>query len=80
MIARERISIGSQMEFISRAIRERGPMEFVELCGSLSRPFIIATFLAVLELLRQRRIDFEQSEPSAPLRLLPFTPSEIHAN
>ncbi len=79
-IVRERFSIARQMEYVSRVVRERGPIEFAELCASFDRPGIIATFLAVLELIRQSRLGFEQPEPTAPLRLLPFVALETHAN
>jgi segregation and condensation protein A len=79
-IVRERFSIARQMEYVSRVVRERGAVEFTELCARLDRPGIIATFLAVLELIRQCRLGYEQSEPNEPLRLLPFTPLAFHAN
>jgi segregation and condensation protein A len=79
-IVRERFSIARQMEFVTRTVRERGPVEFGALCRDLDRGAIIATFLAVLELIRQRRLAYEQTTSDEPLRLLPFTPEEIHAN
>ena len=79
-IVRERFSIARQMEYVVRVVRERGAVEFAELCAAFDRPGIIATFLAVLELIRQSRLAYEQPEPSQPLRLLPFTPLEMHAN
>ena len=79
-IARERFSIARQMEFVSRTVRERGTIDFVELCRGFDRSGIIATFLAILELIRQRRLDFVQAEPRESLRLLPLEPVGIHAN
>jgi segregation and condensation protein A len=79
-IVRERFSIAHQMEFVTRAVRERGAVDFGALCRDLDRSAIIATFLGILELIRQRRLAFEQSTPEGPLRLLPFTPEEMHAN
>jgi segregation and condensation protein A len=79
-IARERFSIARQMEFVARVVREGGPVEFVFLCRDFDRGGVIATFLAILELIRQRRLAFEQSTPDEPLRLLPFEPVEVHAN
>ncbi|MBD5633767.1 MAG: segregation/condensation protein A, partial [Candidatus Eremiobacteraeota bacterium] len=35
----------------------------------LDRGGIIATFLAILELIRQRRLDYDQVTPDAPLEL-----------
>jgi segregation and condensation protein A len=79
-IARERFSIARQMEFVVRVVREGGPVEFISLCRDLDRGGVIATFLAILELIRQRRLAFEQSTPDDALRLLPFIPEELHAN
>ena len=79
-IVRERFSIARQMEYVARVVRERGPVEFAELCAKFDRPGIIATFLAVLELIRQSRLAYEQPDPTEPLRLLPFVALETHAN
>ncbi len=79
-ITRERFSVAYQMNYITRALRERGPLDFAELCRELDLGGIIATFLAILELIRQRRLDYEQSTPAQPLRLLPFTPVEACEN
>jgi chromatin segregation and condensation protein Rec8/ScpA/Scc1 (kleisin family) len=68
------------MEFVSRAVREHGTIDFAELCRGFDRGGIIATFLAILELIRQRRLDFVQESPAESLRLLPLEPIGIHAN
>jgi len=36
--------------------------------------------LAILELIRQRRLAYDQPAPDEPLRLLPFRPVDVHAN
>lgn len=79
-IARDRFSIARQMQFIVRVIRDRGAIEFVDLCRDLDRGGVIATFLAILELIRQHRLSCEQPAPDEPLRLLPFSPVEISEN
>ncbi len=79
-IARDRFSMARQMEYVTRVVRERGDVEFAELCRNLDRSGIIATFLAILELIRQHRLEYEQAAPADPLRLLPFTPLAVHAN
>lgn len=79
-IARERFSIARQMDFALRVVHERGAVEFVELCREMSRPGVIATFLAILELIRQRRLAYDQPSARDALRLLPFTPLDVHAN
>ncbi len=79
-ITRERFSIARQMEFVARVVRERGGVEFVALCSDFDRGGVIATFLAVLELIRQRRLAYAQPTPGDPLLLLPFQPLAVHAN
>jgi segregation and condensation protein A len=79
-ITRERFSIARQMEFVARVVREQGSVEFVLLCRDFDRGGVIATFLAILELIRQRRLAYEQATPEEPLRLLPFELMEVHAN
>jgi segregation and condensation protein A len=79
-IARERFSIARQMEFVARVVSERGRVEFVLLCRDFDRGGVIATFLAILELIRQRRLAYEQPSPEDPLLLLPFEPLDVHAN
>jgi segregation and condensation protein A len=79
-IARERFSIARQMEFVVRVVRERGSVEFTSLCRDFDRGGVIATFLAILELIRQRRLGFDQPTPEEPLRLLPFVPAEAALN
>jgi segregation and condensation protein A len=79
-ITRERFSIARQMDVVARVVRERGRVEFGRLCEEYDRGGVIATFLAILELIRQRRLAFEQTAPHAPLTLLPFTNEALHAN
>ncbi len=79
-LARDRFSMARQMEIVQRAVRERGYVEFFDLCRDYDRSGIIATFLAILELIRQRRLAYEQPAPDEPLRLLPFRPLDVHAN
>ncbi|PZR57491.1 MAG: hypothetical protein DLM50_05825 [Candidatus Meridianibacter frigidus] len=61
-IARERISLIAQMDYIMRKVREAGEVYFSALCHELGRESIIVTFLAILELIRRRRVGFEQPD------------------
>ena len=79
-ITRERFSIARQMDYVTRVVREVGSVEFRIICRDLDRGAIIATFLAILELIRQRRLGYAQDAPEDPLRLLPFQPLETYAN
>ena len=74
-IARDRISLLASMDYITRAIKERGEVYFSQLCGELgmTRDVIIVTFLAILELIRRHRIRFEQTEPFDDIRLFAKT-------
>lgn len=74
-ITRERFSIARQMEFVVRSVRESGRIDFSELCRDLDRGGVIATFLAILELIRQHRVDFEQDAPGDQLLL--FAPAAL---
>lgn len=71
-IARERVSLLAQMDYIMKAIREKGEVLFSALCHELGRESIIVTFLAILELIRRRRVSFEQPEAFDDIRLIPI--------
>jgi segregation and condensation protein A len=73
-IAGERISLIASMDYITRRIKERGEAYFSELCAELgmTRDVIVVTFLAILELIRRRRIAFEQPEAFDDIRLFPI--------
>ena len=72
-IARERVSLLAQMDYIMKVVREKGEVFFSALCHELGRESIIVTFLAILELIRRRRVEFEQPEAFDDIRLFPFT-------
>jgi segregation and condensation protein A len=70
-IARERISLLASMDYIMRRIKEAGEVYFSQLCNELgmTRDVVIVTFLAILELIRRRRIRFEQPEAFDDIRI-----------
>jgi segregation and condensation protein A len=76
-IARERVSLLASMDYIMRRIKERGEVTFSALCGELgmSREVIIVTFLAILELIRRRRLGFEQPQAFDDIRLFAVKPA-----
>ncbi len=76
-IARERVSLIAQMDYITRQIKERGEVLFSALCHELgmTREVVIVTFLAVLELIRRHRIGYEQPELFDDIRLFPISAS-----
>ena len=61
-IARERLSLMASMDYIMRRVREQGETHFSGLCHELGmgRESIIVTFLAILELIRRRRVGYDQ--------------------
>ena len=68
-IARERVSLLAQMDYIMRKIREQGEVMFSALCHELGRESVIVTFLAILELIRRNRVGFDQPENFEDIRL-----------
>lgn len=76
-IARERVSLLASMDYITRRIKEYGEVTFSSLCHELgmTREVVIVTFLAVLELIRRHRIDFDQPELFDDIRLFAYTAS-----
>lgn len=77
-IARERVSLLAQMDYIMKKIREEGEVLFSALCHELGhgRESIIITFLAILELIRRHRVEFEQPELFDDIRIFPVTASQ----
>jgi len=61
-ILRERVSLMASMDYIVRRLKEGEEVWFSALCHELgmTREVVIVTFLAILELVRRRRIRFEQ--------------------
>jgi len=74
-IVRERVSLIAQMDYISRKVKEQGQVSFFALCRELgmTRDVIIVTFLAILELVRRHRVDFQQPDHDDDIRLFPIS-------
>lgn len=72
-IARERVSLIATMDYIVKRIKDSGEAYFSHLCRELGMTpdVIVVTFLAILELVRRRRIGFEQPEAFDDIRLFP---------
>jgi segregation and condensation protein A len=79
-LARERVSLVTQMQYVVRVINTAGATDFATLCRDLTRPLVIATFLAVLELIRQERIGFSQEDLAGGLRLFPAAAVALSVN
>ncbi|HXM07673.1 MAG TPA: segregation/condensation protein A, partial [Candidatus Acidoferrum sp.] len=69
----------AQMDFISRKVKDTGSVSFFALCHELgmTREVIIVTFLAILELVRRHRVEFEQADIDDDIRLFPFSHSAV---
>jgi segregation and condensation protein A len=78
-VVRERVSLLAQMDFISRKVKDSGSVSFFALCHELgmTREVIIVTFLAILELVRRHRVEFEQADIDDDIRLFPFSHSAV---
>jgi segregation and condensation protein A len=67
-IGRQELSVREHMSRILKALQERGRALFTELFPVDSgRPEMVVTFLALLELTRERLVDLTQTEPFAPI-------------
>jgi len=71
-VVRERVSVLMQMEAVMRRIRAQGTVLFSELCAQADRETVIVTFLAILELIRRRRIAYDQPHPFDDIVLTAF--------
>ncbi|MGD0968328.1 MAG: segregation/condensation protein A [Candidatus Aquilonibacter sp.] len=78
-VVRERVSLLAQMDFISRKVKDTGSVSFFALCHELgmTREVIIVTFLAILELVRRHRVEFEQADIDDDIRLFPFSHAAV---
>jgi segregation and condensation protein A len=60
VLKREAFSVVVKMNYVLRLIRERATLTFSELVAGCATLEIVVTFLAVLELVRARKIRYEQ--------------------
>ena len=67
-IGRQELSVRERMSHILKLLREGGRLLFVELFDPREgRSALVVTFLAVLELTRERLVDIVQNAPFAPI-------------
>ncbi|MDD3529867.1 MAG: ScpA family protein, partial [Gallionellaceae bacterium] len=67
-IGRQELSVREHMSRILKELREKGRSLFTDLFpADAGRPELVVTFLALLELTRERLIDIMQTEPFAPI-------------
>ena len=67
-VSREELSVREQMSLVLRRLRERRVLEFLELFDpTRGVAVLVVSFLAVLELARERLIEITQAESFAPI-------------
>lgn len=59
-VAKEEVTIEKTMEYVLRILRERGRINFIEFFPYQDKEQIVTTFLAILELMKRRKIIVEQ--------------------
>ena len=76
-ISREQLSVREHMSIVLRKLQGRRFVEFHELFDPLrGMPLLVVTFIAMLELSRERLLEVTQAEAFAPIYLrLAFTPN-----
>ncbi len=69
-LAADRVSVKDRMNTIIAVLEEKGSITFTELFGEVpEKSFLIATFLAVLELMKMNLVQVVQSTQSGVIRL-----------
>ncbi len=73
-ITQDEVSVEEQMEHVRNQLRENGNMLLDEIFdkGSKTKMVLIATFLALLELIRLREVAAQQTERFGEIRLFPL--------
>lgn len=73
-IVAEKIALQAVIDYVVRAVKERGEILFSSVCRELgaTREIVIVSFLAILELIRRRRVAFEQPKAFDDIRLFPI--------
>jgi segregation and condensation protein A len=67
-IGRQELSVREHMSRILRHLKESGHAQFEDLFSlEAGKAELLVTFLALLELVRERLIDLVQNEPFAPI-------------
>jgi segregation and condensation protein A len=71
-LAEEKVTIAERMEELETVLRERGRVSLGELIPDRRRrEYVVVTFLALLELVRMKRVRLAQGEPYLRLWIVP---------
>jgi segregation and condensation protein A len=77
-IFEDKWSVSEKIEYLLRALSERGSLKFSELFeGVTSRSEVVVTFLAVLELIRLKQITALQHEPFGEIEICRVNPTAV---
>lgn len=61
-VQKQEIPIEERMEEVLRQVKQKREVSFFQLFPIVTRPYIVATFIAVLELMKQRKIECYQEK------------------
>lgn len=75
-IVRENVSVEECLERVLELLERRARLRFWDLVEGRSRTNLVATFIALLELLKSQRIRVQQAEPFADIWIESRTPDE----
>lgn len=79
-IKREPLSVRERMSAIIAQLQQQAPLPFTALFnGTEGRPGVVVTFLAILEMSKERMIEILQEEPLGPLQVQPLAMSMLAA-
>jgi segregation and condensation protein A len=67
LISRDELSVRARMTHLLRKLKPGIHVEFVQLFEEATVPVVVVTFLAILELSRERLITVAQTEPFSPI-------------
>jgi segregation and condensation protein A len=68
LVTREQLSVRAEMSRVLKLLQPGRYLEFTALfCEHADVPHLVVTFLALLELTRERVIEIQQAEPYAPI-------------
>jgi segregation and condensation protein A len=80
-IFEDKWSVSEKIEYLMRALSERGSIKFSELFeGVTSRSEVVVTFLALLELIRLKQITALQKEPFGEIEICRASPAAVEAS
>ncbi len=68
-ITKKEMSVSERKEYITNILKERGTCEFTDLFEENTRPYIVVTFLAILEMAKNRDIILKQDNNFSTIKV-----------